>query len=110
MEAPASQGIKFTQAYACPLCSTTRVSLMTVMNAARHQVTNWTLEKDKSPDHVHPKIELPKWNINGLSPLPEVEVTYYSKTLPMFLKEAGYKTIHIGKAHRGQKELPEKIR
>ena len=106
METLASQGMKFTQAYACPLCSPTRVSLMTGMNAARHQVTNWTLEKNKSPDHEHPKIEIPKWNINGLSPVPGVEGTYYSKTLPMFIKEAGYKTIHIGKAHWGAKGTP----
>ena len=36
MERLAESGMKFTQAYACPLCSPTRVSLLTGMNAARH--------------------------------------------------------------------------
>jgi len=46
MEILASQGMKFTQAYACPLSSPTRVSLMTGMNSARHGVTNWTPEEE----------------------------------------------------------------
>lgn len=35
MEKLAAQGMKFTQAYATPVCSPSRVSLMTGMNAAR---------------------------------------------------------------------------
>ena len=101
MESLAEKGMKFTQAYACPLCSPTRVSVMTGLNAARHQVTNWTLRKDKSPDHQHKTLEIPNWNMNGLSPIENVDKTVYSKTLPMFLRDAGYKTIHIGKAHWG---------
>jgi len=106
MEILASQGVKFTQAYACPLCSPTRVSLMTGLNSARHQVTNWTLRQNVSPDLSHPELDLPKWSINGLSPVPGTEGTCYVKTLPMFLKEAGYTTIHIGKAHWGAKGTP----
>ena len=70
MEKLASQGMKFTQAYACPLCSPTRVSLMTGMNAARHGVTNWTLRKNISPDQNHKILEIPSWNVNGISPSP----------------------------------------
>jgi len=106
METLASQGMKFTQAYACPLCSPTRVSLMTGLNAAHHHVTNWTLRKNISPDLPHKELNLPKWSINGLSPVAGIEGTYYVKTLPMFLKEAGYTTIHIGKAHWGAKGTP----
>jgi arylsulfatase A-like enzyme len=106
MEILASQGMKFTQAYACPLSSPTRVSLMTGMNAARHGVTNWTLRKNTSPDPVHKTLEMPPWNVNGISPFRGVENTKYVKTLPMFLKEAGYKTIHVGKAHWGAKDTP----
>jgi len=40
----------FTQAYASSVCSPTRVSLMSGMNAARDRVTNWTLERDKPVD------------------------------------------------------------
>ena len=106
MELLASQGMKFTQAYACPLCSPTRVSLMTGMNAARHHVTNWTLRKNISPDRPDQVLDLPKWNVNGISPVPDVPGTCYVKTMPMFLKEAGYTTIHIGKAHWGSKGSP----
>jgi arylsulfatase A-like enzyme len=65
MERLASEGLKFTQAYACALCSPSRVSLMTGANAARHQVTNWTLRKDKSPDWNHPDIQPPDWKLHN---------------------------------------------
>jgi len=106
METLASKGMKFTQAYACPLCSPTRVSIMTGMNAARHRVTNWTLRKNKSPDRPHKKLEIAEWNVNGISPVEGTENTYYTKTLPMYLQNAGYKTIHAGKAHWGAKGTP----
>ncbi len=106
MEILADEGLKFTQAYACPLCSPTRVSLMTGLNAARHRVTNWTLRKNESPDREHPTLRMPDWNVNGLSPVPGIEHTVYAKTLPMFLQEAGYRTIHVGKAHWGAKDTP----
>ncbi|MGA0868813.1 MAG: sulfatase-like hydrolase/transferase, partial [Planctomycetota bacterium] len=38
IEALADRGMKFTQAYACSVCTPTRVSLMTGLNAARHRV------------------------------------------------------------------------
>ena len=106
LEKLADEGVKFTQAYACAVCSPTRVSLMTGMNAARHRVTNWTLRKNTSPDSPHPTLEPPKWNVNGLSPVPGVERTCYAKTFPMFLQAAGYRTIHIGKAHWGAQGTP----
>ena len=46
----ADMGVKFTNAYSTPVCSPTRISLMTGMNAARHRVTNWTL---------HPNVRKP---------------------------------------------------
>ncbi len=106
METLAANGMKFTQAYACPLCSPTRVSLMTGMNSARHAVTNWTLRKNVSPDTKHKILEIPVWNVNGLSPVTGIENTYVAKTLPMYLQEAGYTTIHAGKAHWGAKDTP----
>lgn len=106
MEQLAREGVKFTQAYACALCSPTRVSLITGLNAARHRVTNWTLRKNVSPDPESPDMVPPDWNVNGLSPAPEVERTVYVKTLPMFLRDAGYRTIHVGKAHWGAEGTP----
>ena len=98
MEQLANRGMKFTQAYACSVCSPTRVSLMTGMNAARHRVTNWTLSKNASNDRGHAKLTFPKWNVNGLSPEAGIERTVYAKALPDYLQEAGYRTIHAGKA------------
>ncbi|SIR40699.1 sulfatase [Maribacter ulvicola] len=101
MERLASQGMKFTQAYATPICSPTRVSLMTGMNAARHRVTNWTLHKNTSTDGKDDHLEFPEWNVNGISPVPEIENTIYATSLPSLLKNEGYQTIHVGKAHFG---------
>ena len=99
MEKLADQGVKFTQAYACALCSPSRVSLMTGLNSARHMVTNWTLRKNKSPDRAHRTVQPPKWNLNGLSRGRGVERTYVAETLPELLRKEGYRTIHAGKAH-----------
>ncbi|MGY8769576.1 MAG: sulfatase [Pirellulales bacterium] len=106
MEQLANRGMKFTQAYACSVCSPTRVSLMTGMNAARHRVTNWTLSKNASNDRGHAKLTFPKWNVNGLSPESGIERTIYAKALPAYLQEAGYRTIHAGKAHFGAISTP----
>lgn len=99
MERLAADGMKFTQAYACALCSPSRISLMTGLNAMRHRVTNWTLRKNKSPDKNHATVEPPKWNLNGLSQETGVERTYVATTLPELLRKEGYRTIHAGKAH-----------
>lgn len=106
MEALADESVKFTQAYASALCSPTRVSLITGWNAARHGVTNWTLRKNVSPDPESPVMTPPAWNVNGLSPVPGIERTVVAKPLPQFLREAGYTTIHVGKAHWGAEGTP----
>jgi len=101
MEQLAQEGLKFTQAYACSVCSPTRVSLMTGLNAARHRVTNWTLKKNASNDGGHPRLAFPAWNVNGISPDPGIERTIHVRALPAQLRDAGYRTIHVGKAHFG---------
>ena len=106
MEILAEEGMKFTQAYACAVCSPSRISLMTGMNAARHQVTNWTLRKDKSPDPQHPLITPPVWNMNGMTQGEEVPLTTRAITLPQILKQSGYRSIHVGKAHFGARGTP----
>src|SRR5690606_26266196 len=42
MERLAREGMKFTNAYAFPVCTPSRVSLMTGVNPARHRITHWT--------------------------------------------------------------------
>lgn len=106
METLAREGMKFTQAYACALCSPSRVSLMTGMNAARHRVTNWTLRRNSAYEHGHATLKAPPWNMNGLSPVAGVERTVHAVTLPILLQQTGYRTIHVGKAHFGANDTP----
>jgi arylsulfatase A-like enzyme len=106
MERLASEGMKFTQAYAHSVCSPTRTSLITGMNPARHKVTNWTLLKDVSQDHQDDILGFPSWNLNGLQPVDGINNAVFATTLPALLKENGYHTIHVGKAHWGAMGTP----
>lgn len=106
MERLAAQGMKFTQAYSHSVCSPTRVSLMSGMNAARHRVTNWTLRRNATNDRKHETLELPKWNVNGMQPTDSIENSVHVTPLPQILKNNGYFTIHSGKAHFGTISTP----
>lgn len=106
MERLATEGMKFTQAYAHSVCSPTRTSLMTGMSAARHRVTNWTLRRNFSEDVADDVLEFPKWNVNGLQPIDSIERSIYATTLPQLLRAKGYHTIHAGKAHWGAMSTP----
>lgn len=101
MEQLAHQGVKFTAAYASPVSSPSRVSLMTGMTPAAHRVTNWTLRKDEGPDPQSPTLEWPAWHVNGISAVPGDEYATHVTPLPAILQSNGYRTIHVGKAHFG---------
>lgn len=99
VERLARQGVRFTQAYACAVCSPTRTSIMTGQNAARHGVTNWTLHRDGETSQRTDRLGPPaNWHRNGLQP--------GSPTLASLLRDAGYRTIHVGKAHWGAYDTP----
>ena len=106
MERLAREGMKFTQAYATPVCSPTRVSLISGMNAARHRVTNWTLRRNKFMVNPPKGLEMPKWNLNGAQPTDSIELAVHITPLPQLLKDHGYYTIHAGKAHIGAISTP----
>ena len=99
MEYLAENGITFTNAYSAPICSPTRTSIMTGMNPARHNVTNWTFFEGKYQDLPNPEFRMPEWNNRGIQP-------GESLTLAEGMKLAGYKTIHAGKAHWGAHDTP----
>ncbi len=100
MERLAREGVKFTNAYAQPVCTPTRVSFVTGMNSSRTHVTNWTSpDKNDDADAKDDQFEPLKWNMNGLSDNTNTERTVRATTFPQLLKEAGYFTIHVGKAH-----------
>lgn len=106
MERLAAKGMKFTSAYACPVSSPTRVSLMTGMNAAAHRVTNWTLRYNTSQDGPSDTLLFPQWNMNGLTAVDTIPNAVYATTLPQQLRDNGYRTIHVGKAHFGAMTTP----
>lgn len=100
MERLAREGMKFTNAYATPVCSPTRVSMLTGMNAANHGVTNWAMPfKNQNSDNPDAQLGFAAWNINGLSPVAGIPRTAYATPFPQILKEHGYITLHVGKAH-----------
>ena len=51
-------------------------------------------------------LSVPKWNINGISVNPDKAFSIYAKCLPQYLKDAGYRTIHVGKAHFAALKTP----
>ncbi len=106
MERLARRGMMFTQAYACSISSPSRCSLMTGVNAARHRVTNWTLEKGKTTDRTDSLLAVPDWNYNGISQVDGTPNTYTATSFVQLLKDNGYHTIHCGKAHFGAIDTP----
>lgn len=99
----AAEGVRLGQAYAAPVCSPTRISLLTGVSVARHGVSNWTLNKGKDLGVVTQGVALPDWNCNGLQPKGAGVPRSFERaeTLPALLRAAGYRTIHVGKAHFG---------
>ncbi len=89
MERLAASGIRFNNFCAMSVCSPTRISLMTGQNAARHRTTNWI---NANRDNGGPNGP-PQWNWSGLKP--------DDVTLARLLRQAGYRTIHVGKGHFG---------
>lgn len=96
----AKQGVKFTNAYANSVCTPTRTSILTGMNVTNHGVTNWTSPvKNNTTDAKDAQLNPAPWKING------VDINRIT-TYPQLLKQAGYYTIHVGKAHWGSAGTP----
>lgn len=120
MLALASKGVVFSNAYACPVSTPTRTSIMSGMNAIHSHITNWTsMAKDEPSDAVggangavlyeekaSDVFRRPEWNINGLSPVPGIAQTAEATPLVDLLKQNGYFTIHVGKAHLASAGTP----
>ena len=106
MERLARQGMLFTQAYASPISSPSRCSLLTGANAARHRVTNWTFRRGQMTDEPDDQLAPPDWNYNGVCQTGGVPNTFVARSFVDILREAGYRTIHCGKAHWGAQDTP----
>lgn len=101
MERLAEQGVRFSTFYAQSVSSPSRASIMTGQNATRHRTTNWINSESNNRNQFGPY----QWNWKGLK---ESEWT-----LPRMLKQEGYRTIHVGKAHFGcigsEGEFPQNL-
>ena len=115
----AAEGTILTNTYACPLSSPTRTSILTGVNSARTHVTNplGSLRgaqtafqtPDDSPWAAVDSLsggclDSPEWSVNGVNPaIPgsedNIENSFYGTVYPRILKDNGYFTIHVGKAH-----------
>jgi len=97
----AAEGMTFTNFYAAsPVCSPTRVTLITGASPARTHVTNWTQRENEETSEPFPGLLPPDWNRNGVSAQPLAHA-FTGPLLPAILRDAGYRTIHVGKAHWG---------
>ena len=122
MSRMAEMGVRFSHAYASPVSTPTRTSIMTGMNAVHSHITNWTsMAKNEPSDAVggtngsmtydqiaaSTGMDRPEWNYNGICPerfradSAALDLNHLQWASPMvqFLRDAGYYTIHVGKAH-----------
>jgi arylsulfatase A-like enzyme len=86
----ASQGVRFTDAYAASVCSPTRACLMTGRHYARLGVTVWR-EQSQSPPR----------NRRLLPPIAMSDLAHEETTLAEVFQAAGYLTAIVGKWHLG---------
>ncbi len=94
LERLAARGTIFTDGYAAsPVCTPTRTAFMTGLHPGRTGITYWTLHADRDNSTRHPRLTAPEWRLTGLDDT--------DRTLAALLDDAGYHTIHAGKAHFG---------
>lgn len=91
----ARAGVRFTQAYAMPVCSPTRAALMTGKHAARLNLTVW---RESSVDR---ESESRRSRNRLLPPITAFDLDSGEVTIAEVLKAAGYLTFHVGKWHLG---------
>jgi arylsulfatase A-like enzyme len=101
MERLATQSMRFTDAYAVPLCSPTRASLLTGQYSSRHGVTSATGHQPPAPPGSSPYPDSAPPSQRLLYPRSRNYLDPELATLGEVLRDAGYRTGHFGKWHLG---------
>lgn len=116
MERLAAKGVKFTQAYGCPLSSPSRASLMTGCNTTEHHITSvggapqggragGSMKPQRARQNAHQtnaSLRTGDWNEMGLTVGEASANTFSCTSLPQVLKRGGYTTMMVGKGHFGR--------
>jgi len=97
----ASQGVTFSNAYASPICSPTRASILTGQNPARLGLTTPSAHlKEERLEAVSSPRALPHQKSTNVQSTTRIDLSL--PTLGLLLKQAGYSTAHFGKWHLGR--------
>ena len=91
----ARQGVRFTQAYAMPVCSPTRAGLLTGRHPARLHYTTWREAAVERSERVA------QGNWRLIPPPTVADLPASETTIATRLHRAGYLTFHVGKWHLG---------
>ncbi|MCA9177050.1 MAG: sulfatase [Planctomycetales bacterium] len=101
MERLAAQAMRFTNAYAVPLCSPTRATILTGQHSARHRVTSASGHQPAAAAGTSPYPDKAPANRRLLYANSQNYLDPELITLAEVLKSAGYRTGHFGKWHLG---------
>ncbi|MBA63070.1 MAG: N-acetylgalactosamine 6-sulfate sulfatase [Planctomycetaceae bacterium] len=97
----ASRGMTFLNAYASPICSPTRASILTGQNPARLGLTTPAAHlKEERFEAVPNPRALPHQKSTNVQSATRMDISL--PTLGVLIKQAGYSTAHFGKWHLGR--------
>jgi arylsulfatase A-like enzyme len=101
IDAFAKRGMRFTHAYANPLCSPTRASILSGKHPTRHGILTASGHQPPQPEGFHFRPDSAPPGQPMIQPVSKNYLELSEFTLAEALKAEGYTTAHIGKWHLG---------